>query len=55
MIAMDSAVRALLLIEWVYMGHETGELECPWCKAEQWEGHAQTCARQAALRKAGVI
>lgn len=48
-------VRALLAVEWIYQGHETGERECPWCMSEEWQPHADGCLRQAALRKAGVL
>ena len=53
--AAPDLVRALLAVEWIYQGHETGERECPWCMSEEWQPHAEDCVRQAALRKAGVI
>lgn len=52
--AAPDLARTLLSVEWGHYGHETGELECPVCWAEKWEGHKPECALAAALVKAGV-
>lgn len=51
--AAPELVRALLAVEWVD-GGDWGPL-CAWCGNGRDEPHSDACARQAALRKAGVI
>ena len=67
--AAPELVRALLEVEWVDVDIGEGDAphyvsSCPWCFGYErplWighkdgHGHAPDCARQAALRKAGVI
>jgi len=45
----DRLRAALEMVEWVYDASHGPNAECPWCRADESDGHGDNCARRAAL------